>query len=77
MDMEEIKSQLRTLNAAVFGDRDNPKGQPGILYDLSQLDHAVRDANETLRGLRADIRRGVWVILSPVLIAIVALVLKK
>ena len=75
-DMEEVKRQLRQLNSAVFGNPDDPHKQPGLLMEISHLDHNVKAANETLRGMRGDIRKGVWIVLAAVLSAVLALVLK-
>lgn len=74
--MEEIKKQLRQLNAAVFGNAEDPKRQPGILMELAHLDSAIKHATNTLEGLRSDIRKGMWIIVGAVLTAIVASVLK-
>lgn len=75
--MEEIKRQLRQLNSAVFGNPEDPKRQPGILMELSHLDTAITAITTTLEGLRSDIRRVMWIIVSAVIVAVVASILKK
>lgn len=75
--MEEIKDGLRRLNQAVFGDPERPKEKPGLLMETAMIEKAVQENTQCLEGLRGDLRKGVWLVISTVLLAILASVLKK
>jgi hypothetical protein len=69
MNDDQLSKDVSVLNKAVFGDRENPKESPGILSELAQM-------NKTLSELSGSVRWIVRLILSTVLMAVLAVVLK-
>lgn len=56
--MEEIKSGIRRLNNAVFGNPDDPQGQKGVFAEIARIDHNTDEALRLMRVLQSDVRWG-------------------
>jgi hypothetical protein len=55
MNETDLPERLDSLDKAVFGDRDNPKGQPGIIADQARLGAELTRTNEILTELRNSV----------------------
>ena len=69
MSNEEIARDVKLLNNAVFGDRENPKDSPGILSELART-------NEILTELTGSVKWINRLILGSIIVAIVGLFFK-
>ena len=65
--VDNLEVSLDNIDRAVFGDRENPKGQPGIISELSHM-------NSILLELRDSMRRINWILISAFITALCALV---
>jgi hypothetical protein len=66
---DDIRSDVRRLKNAVFGNPDNPKETPGVISELAQM-------NSTLIELRDSMRRINWTIITAFITALCVLVFK-
>jgi hypothetical protein len=49
---DDIHKTVSALDRAVFGDRDDPKGTPGVIVEQSRLSVELCRTNEILTELR-------------------------
>lgn len=68
--------RIDRLDNAVFGNRDNPKGQPGIVNEIVRLSDRQKETNEILKEVQGDLRRVVWIVLGAVLTGLLAMVVR-
>lgn len=62
--MEELKSEVRAIKKAVFGDSENPKAMPGIVNELSSLEKRIDVTNELLGEIQDTIKKATWAIVG-------------
>jgi len=74
--MEDFKREMHQVKIAVFGDPQNLKENPGLVQEVRAVERDVSSVMETCNAMRADIKRGVWLILTAVIVAGLAVVIK-
>lgn len=73
---DNLREEVSTLNKAVFGDRDDPRGSPGVLAEQTRLGMELSRTNEILTELRNAV---LWInrlLVTGFITALIALVLK-
>lgn len=56
-DAETIEEEVKALNNAVFGDRNNPDDRPGIVYE-------VREMRKIVGGVKEALNKLIWLIVA-------------
>lgn len=86
--MEELKRDVKAVKAAIWGDPEDPQKTPGLRAemhamryemraDVAQVKAEITSATSTLRELREDARRVVWLFIAAIITAVIGLVLKN
>lgn len=65
--------RLDRLELAIFGDGVN---NPGVLSQLGQLKLELAHTNRTLESINAHIAKGIWILLTAVIVALLSLVMR-
>lgn len=74
---DELAKDVSLLNKAVFGDRDDPKGSPGIIAEQTRMSMEQARTNEILIELRNSV---LWInrlIVSGFITALVVMVFRQ
>lgn len=61
--LDEVCQRQNIHDAAIFGDRANPRDQPGIFAELSRMNLAQQETNKILGELRDAVR---WIVRAAV-----------
>lgn len=73
---DNLREEVSTLNKAVFGDRDDPRGSPGVVAEQTRLGMELARTNEILTELRNAV---LWInrlLVTGFITALIAVVLK-
>lgn len=65
--------RLARLETAIFGDG---AANPGVLSQLGQLKLELAHTNRTLESINAHIAKGIWILLTAVIVALISLVMR-
>jgi hypothetical protein len=74
---DDLHKDVDLLNKAVFGDRVDPKGQPGIISEQARMGMEQARTNEILLELRNSVRWINGLIVSGFVTALLAVVFKN
>lgn len=77
---EDLNNRVHALDKAVFGDRDNPKENPGLILEHASMRLEQARTNEILTEFRGDVKKALYWLFSligtGIGTAILALILK-
>lgn len=73
---DDSENRLDQLDKAVFGDRNDPKGSPGLIADQLRMGQEQARTNEILMEMRDALKRINWIILTAVATAVLSLVVR-
>ena len=77
MSNEEIVRDVKLLNNAMFGDRENPKESPGVVADIARMGMEQARTNEILTELTGSVRWINRLILGSIVVAVLGLIVKN
>jgi hypothetical protein len=73
---DELHKTVTRLDNAVFGDRDDPKGSPGIISEQARMGMEQARTNEILLELRNSVRWINGLIITGFVTALVGIVFR-
>ncbi len=74
--MSEINERVEHLENAVFGDRSDFDARPGIISEIRRMADEQKRSGELLSDVRDSLKRLNWMVLTAVVSALLAVVLK-
>ena len=75
VSMDNLEERILTLENAIFGSKEEPRKTPGLINEFARLEQLMTIMNTTLKEMRDDARRIVWIVLAALAASVLKLVL--
>ena len=73
-ERKALTDRMQTVENAIFGDRENLNGFPGLIAEVFRQGAAQVETNKILGEVRSDIRRVNWMIIGGFIAALISIV---